>query len=350
MEVYRRNREESSCYTLQWMIVEKYYSTYRRLRASSHIRELAADVTLSHRDFIQPLFIDENVSKSTPILTLSGINSDTIESAIVQIESDLKNGVTKFLLFPVPKHKTESNFDFNFVVNAVKKIKATFDNSVWLAADVCLCAYTSHGHCGILNSEGSRVLNSETVNALANYALHLAQASADCIAPSDLMDGRVAAIRNILDKHDFDHIAVMSYSAKFGSHYYGPFRDACKSTPGKGSGLSDRKTYQISPFNSADAVQSALRDFEEGADILMIKPALLNLDILYQLRQLVHAPLAVYHVSGEYESIELLANQNSIERSKGHVEVWTSLKRAGANTIISYASRHAKDWIDKIEY
>ena len=142
----------------------------------------------------------------------------------------------------------------------------------------------------------------------------------------------------------------MSYSAKFGSQYYGPFRDACKSTPGKGSGLNDRKTYQISPFHSADALQSALRDFEEGADILMIKPALLNLDILYQLRQRVHAPLAVYHVSGEYESIELLARQNIIDRSKGHVEVWTSLKRAGANSIISYASRHAKEWIDKIEY
>ena len=330
--------------------MEKQYSTHRRLRASSHIRELVSDVTLSHRDFIQPLFIDESISKITPISTLTEINSDTVESAIQQIEKDMGGGVTKFLLFPVPKQKTESNFDFSFVVNAVRKIKSTFGNSVWLAADVCLCAYTSHGHCGILNSEGTRVLNNETVNTLAQYALLLAQAGADCIAPSDLMDGRVAAIRSILDKNDFDHVSVMSYSAKFGSQYYGPFRDACKSTPDKGSGLNDRKTYQISPFNSADAVQSALRDFEEGADILMVKPALLNLDILYQLRQLVHAPLAAYHVSGEYESIELLTKQNIIDRSKGHVEVWTSLKRAGANSIISYASRYAKDWIDKIEY
>ncbi len=314
------------------------------------MRELASDVTLTHRDFIQPLFIDESVSKSTSISTLTEVNSDTIESAIQQIEKDLKKGITKFLLFPVPKQKTESNFDFSFMSSAVKKIRSTFGNSVWLAADVCLCAYTSHGHCGILNSEGTRVLNNETVNVLSQYALQLAQAGADCIAPSDLMDGRVAAIRSILDKNDFDHIAVMSYSAKFGSQYYGPFRDACKSVPGKGSGLNDRKTYQISPFNSADAIQSALRDFEEGADILMIKPALLNLDILYQLRQLVHAPLAVYHVSGEYESIELLAKQNIIDRSKGHVEVWASLKRAGANSIISYASRYSKEWIDKIEY
>lgn len=330
--------------------MEKYHSTYRRLRASSHIRELVSDVTLSHRDFIQPLFIDESVSGRTSIATLSEINSDTIESAIQQIENDLKNGVAKFLLFPVPKHKAESNFDFSFVLNAVKKIKSAFGNSVWLAVDVCLCAYTSHGHCGILNQYGSSVLNNETANVLAQYALQLAQAGADCIAPSDLMDGRVAAIRNILDEHDFDHIAVMSYAAKFSSQYYGPFRDACKSTPGKGSSLYDRKTYQISPFNSADAIQSALRDFDEGADILMVKPALLNLDILYQLRQLVKAPLAVYHVSGEYEGIELLARQNIIERHKGHVEVWISLKRAGANSIISYASRHAKEWIDKIEY
>lgn len=330
--------------------MKKYYSTNRRIRASRHIRELTSDVTLSHRDFIQPLFVDESVSGRTPIATLSEINSDTIESAIQQIENDIQRGITKFLLFPVPKHKTESNFDFSFVLNAVKKIKSNFGDSIWLAADVCLCAYTSHGHCGILNSDGSRVLNNETVDTLAQYALQLTQAGVDCIAPSDLMDGRVAAIRNLLDEHDFDHIAVMSYSAKFGSQYYGPFRDACKSTPGKGSSLSDRKTYQISPFNSTDAVQSALRDFEEGADILMIKPALLNLDILYQLRLLVQAPLAVYHVSGEYESIELLAKQNIIDRSKGHVEVWTSLKRAGANSIISYASRHAKEWIDKIEY
>ena len=287
---------------------------------------------------------------STPISTLTEINSDTIESVIEQIEIDLKNGISKFLLFPIPRNKAENNFDFSFVLLAVKRIKETFGDSVWLVADVCLCAYTSHGHCGILNSDKTRVLNHETVSIIALYALQLAQAGTDCIAPSDLMDGRVAAIRLALDNNGFDHIAIMSYSAKFSSHYYGPFRDACKSTPGKGSTLRDRRTYQISPFNSSDAIQSAVRDRQEGADILMIKPALLNLDILYQLRQLVRAPLAVYHVSGEYESIELLAKQNSIERDKGHVEVWASMKRAGANCIISYASRHAKDWIDKIEY
>lgn len=330
--------------------MENYNTTHRRLRTSNHIRELVSNVTLSHRDFIQPLFIDESISKRTPIASLSEINSDTIESILLQIENDVKNGITKFLLFPVPKQKTESNFDFGFVLNVIKKIRINFGNSIWLAADVCLCAYTSHGHCGILNSDGSKVLNNETAQTLAQYALQLAQAGADCIAPSDLMDGRVAAIRTILDKNDFDHIAIMSYAAKFSSQYYGPFRDACKSSPGKGNVLHDRKTYQISPFNSADAIQSAIRDQEEGADILMVKPALLNLDILFQLRQLTFSPLATYHVSGEYESIELLAKQNLLQRDKGHVEVWTSLKRAGTDIIISYASRYAKEWIDKIEY
>ncbi len=330
--------------------MKQYFSTYRRLREGSHIRELASDVTLTHRDFIQPLFIDESVSMRTPIATLSEINSDTLESTIKQIESDLKHGVSKFLIFPVPKLKSESNFDFSYIVNAIKKIKSTFGSSVWLSADVCLCSYTSHGHCGILNSEGTRVLNNETAHAIALYALQLAEAGADFIAPSDLMDGRVAAIRDTLDTNGFDHVGILSYAAKFGSHYYGPFRDACKSAPGKGTGLMDRKTYQISPFNSVDALRSAVRDFNEGADILMIKPALLNLDMLVQLRKLILAPLAVYHVSGEYEGIELLAQKNIMDRSRGHIEVWTSLKRAGANIIISYASRHAKEWIDKIEY
>lgn len=330
--------------------MEKFHSTHRKLRANRHVRELAATVSLSHRDFIQPLFVDESISQRAPIITLSEINSDTNESVLRQIESDLKHGITKFLLFPVPKHKTEINFDFSFALKTLQKIRSAFGDTIWLAADVCLCAYSSHGHCGIFNPEQSRIANNESVNVLAQYALQFAQAGADCIAPSDLMDGRVRAIRNTLDSNGFDHIAIMSYAAKFSSHYYGPFRDACKSTPGQGSALPDRKTYQISPFNSADAIQSAWRDHQEGADILIVKPALLNLDILYQLRQMVHTPLATYHVSGEYESIELLAKQKLLQRDKGHVEVWTSLKRAGANSIISYASRHAKDWIDKIEY
>jgi len=314
------------------------------------MRELVATVTLSHKDFIQPLFVDESMSQRTAITTLNGIHSDTIESAIHQINEDLKKGITKFLLFPVPKEKRETNFDFNFPLKVVRDIKSAFGDRIWLAADVCLCAFTSHGHCGILNPDRTSVLNDETVKTLADYANQLAQAGADCIAPSDLMDGRVKAIRASLNQSGYDQIAIMSYSAKFGSAYYGPFRDACKSVPGNENVLRDRKTYQLSPFNLKDAMRTAIRDSEEGADIIMIKPALLNVDILHGLRSSVYVPLAAYHVSGEYQSIELLAQQKSIEREKGHVEVWTTLKRAGADVIISYASRFAKEWIERIEY
>ena len=327
-----------------------YFSNQRRLRANRHIRELAASVVLSHRDFIQPLFIDQSMSSREPISTLTGVNSDTIASAIEQIAADLKKGVSKFLLFPVPREKKDSKFDFSFVSKAVKEIRTAFGDSVWLASDLCLCAYTSHGHCGILSSDRSRVLNNETVQILAQYALQLAESGIDCIAPSDLMDSRVAAIRDTLNVNGYDYVSIMSYSSKFTSYYYGPFRDACKSEPGGKNILQDRKTYQISPYNTGDAIQSAYRDIEEGADIIMIKPALLNLDILTRLKQTIQSPLAVYHVSGEYQSIELLAQQKSIERDKGHLEVWTSLKRGGADMIISYASRHAREWIENMEY
>ena len=165
-----------------------------------------------------------------------------------------------------------------------------------------------------------------------------------------MMDGRIGAIRDILNEHQLDDVSIMSYSAKFSSQFYGPFRDACKSTPGNNNKLHDRKTYQASPFNKNDALLSTLRDIEEGADIVMVKPALPYLDIIHELSETIQLPLAAYHVSGEYQSIELLAQNNIIERDKAHLEIWTALKRAGANIIISYAARHAKEWIEKIEY
>lgn len=328
----------------------KYYYSHRRIRANRHIRELTSEVNLSHRDFIQPLFVDESVPVRTPIANLNEINSDTVDSLLEQIHSDVANGVSKFLLFPVPLHKKEYGFDYSFVLTAVERIKKEFGDSVWVASDVCLCAYTSHGHCGILNEKNDRVLNQETVNELTKYAVELAKAGADCIAPSDMMDGRVGSIRSALNEANFDHIAVMSYSVKFSSQFYGPFRDACKSSPGKNLPLKDRKTYQLSAFNINDALRSALRDSREGADIIMVKPALPNLDVIHRLKAQIDQPLATFHVSGEYQAIELLAQQNILERNKAHLEIWTSLKRAGANMVISYASRHAKKWIEGVEY
>jgi porphobilinogen synthase len=327
-----------------------FHSNRRRIRANSHIRELAATVQLHHKDFIQPLFLDESVTQQTPIATLSQINSDTIESLLQQIESDVQKGISKFLLFPVPVKKAENNFDYSFATTAIQKIKSTFSNTVWLAADVCLCSYTSHGHCGILNTTRDKVLNDASVKELANYALQLAQAGTDCIAPSDMMDGRIGAIRNILDTNQFDDVSIMSYSAKFSSQFYGPFRDACKSTPGNNCNIHNRKTYQASAFNKNDAILCTLRDIEEGADIVMVKPALVYLDMIHELSNIIKHPLAAYHVSGEYQSIELLAQNNIIERDKAHLEVWTALKRGGATIIISYAARYAKEWIEKMEY
>jgi porphobilinogen synthase len=327
-----------------------YHNNRRRIRANQHIRELAATVQLNYKEFIQPLFLDESVTEQTPIATLNEINADTLQSIILQIESDLQKGISKFLLFPVPAKKSEQNFDFSFTISGIKEIKKKFGDRIWLAADICLCAYTSHGHCGILNVSKDKVLNDESVKELAKYSLALAKAGADCIAPSDMMDGRIGAIRNILNENNFDDVSIMSYSAKFSSQFYGPFRDACKSAPGNNCNIHNRKTYQASAFNKNDAILSTLRDIDEGADIVMVKPALPYLDIIYELSETIKLPLAAYHVSGEYQSIELLALNNIIERDKAHLEIWTALKRGGAAIIISYAARHAKEWIERIEY
>jgi porphobilinogen synthase len=213
----------------------------------------------------------------------------------------------------------------------------------------CLCSYTTHGHCGILNYDHSKLINNETVNVLSKYAAQLANAGADCIAPSDMMDGRIAAIKNSLLSFSFDDVSIMSYSTKFSSQLYGPFRDACNSTPNS-KGIQNRKSYQISPFNINDAIASSIRDEEEGADILMVKPAALYTDVIAALKPQTLKPIAAYHVSGEYASIEAMVQQGFMQREAAHAEVWTALVRSGANMIISYAARNGKEWIDKIVY
>ncbi len=322
-----------------------YPLTQRRLRTATHIRELTASVRLSHKNFIQPLFVDEEIQAPREVAGLKGVQVNTIDSILPDIEQHIKKGITKFLLFPVPANKKENDFDFSFSVNAIKKIKETFGEHIWVAADVCLCSYTSHGHCGILNEDHSQLLNSKTVDVLSHYSSLLANAGADCIAPSDMMDGRIAGIRNKLDALGFDQVSIMSYAAKFSSQFYGPFRDACHSVPNT-NGLQNRKTYQLSPFNINDALASALRDEKEGADILMVKPAALYTDIIAKLKQQTLKPVAAYHVSGEYAAIESLAEKKLLNREAAHIEVWAALQRSGADIIISYASGHAKEWIE----
>ena len=326
-----------------------YPVTQRRLRSDTHIRELTASVRLSYKSFIQPLFVDESISEPRFVTGLNGVQVDTIHSVLRSIENCVEAGVTKFLLFPVPKQKYERDFDFSFAISAIKNIKEFFGDDVWIAADLCLCSYTSHGHCGILNEDHSKLVNHKTVEVLAKYATQLAIAGADCISPSDMSDGRIAAIRTSLDALGYDTVNIMSYSAKFSSQFYGPFRDACHSAPNT-KGLKNRKTYQLSPLNINDAIASSLRDENQGADILMVKPGALYTDVIAKLKQQTLKPVAAYHVSGEYAAIELLAEKGLVNRQAAHLEVWTALTRAGADIVISYAALHAKEWIEKMEY
>lgn len=326
-----------------------YPITQRRLRVDAHIRELTASVRLSYKSFIQPLFVDEAINEPRAVTGLNNVEVDTASSVLYAMEQMIKTGANKFLLFPVPATRVEYNFDFSFAGSVIRSIKENFGNDVWIASDLCLCSYTSHGHCGILNEDHSRLVNHKTVDVLSKYAAQLAVAGADCVAPSDMTDGRIAAIRTSLDSLGYDTVSIMSYSAKFSSQFYGPFRDACHSAPNT-NGLKNRKTYQLSPLNRNDAIASSIRDEKEGADILMVKPSALYTDVIAKLKQQTLRPIAAYHVSGEYAAIESLAEKNLVDREAAHLEVWVALTRAGADIIISYAAKNAKEWIDKMEY
>lgn len=327
----------------------QYPATHRRLRSNPQMRELTSSIRLSHHAFIQPLFVEESITSPRDIKGLSDIQVETRDSILHAVENNLAQGIQKFLLFPIPATKSERNFNYDFAASIVKLLKSHFDQEIWLALDVCLCSYTSHGHCGLLSKDHTTVINDASVAELSKYAAVLANAGADCIAPSDIMDGRISSIRTTLDALKFDHVSIMSYAAKFSSQWYGPFRDACHSSP-NGKGLKNRKSYQHSPFNPDDALASALRDDREGADILMVKPAGLYTDIIARLKHQTLKPIAAYHVSGEYAAIELLAQQELLNREAAHMETWAALTRSGANIIISYAAKHAKQWIDTYQY
>ncbi|MBI4924352.1 MAG: porphobilinogen synthase [Bdellovibrio sp.] len=325
-------------------------TSLRRLRQSNFIRELIQEVKISHKQFVQPLFVVQDIAKRESIPALTGVFRETAETLIAQIESDIEAGVQKFLLFGVPSKKTTNNFNFDFCAKQIQNIKKHFGKDIFLAVDVCLCSFTEHGHCGILVND--HIENDSTVSELARAACTYAEAGADCVAPSDMMDGRVRAIRSSLDAKNYTRTLIMSYSAKFHSKFYGPFRIAANSAPNTNTltdhlkcDLQDRSTYQIDPARPKDAFLSSLRDAEEGADILMVKPGLPYLDILSQLTKQIPRPWAVYEVSGEYAAIELLAEKKLIAASTAHLEAWIAFARAGASMIISYGARNAKNWI-----
>jgi porphobilinogen synthase len=327
----------------------EYPITQRRLRTSALVRELTASVKLSHKSFIQPLFVEEGLVVPRAVQGLGTVQVETLHSVSDVVAAQLENGIAKFLLFPVPAKKQDQPVDFSFATKLVSSLKEKFGDRIWLAADLCLCSYTTHGHCGVLNEDHTCLLNSPTVQTLVQYATKLAVAGVDCIAPSDMTDGRIGAIRTQLDALGFEQVTIMSYAAKFSSQFYGPFRDACHSAP-QSKGLQNRKTYQHSPLNPSDALASVLRDEKEGADILMIKPAALYTDMIASVKTITNRPVAAYHVSGEYAAIEALAEKGLVNRAAAHLEVWAALTRAGADIIISYAAGEARQWIAEMEY
>lgn len=317
----------------------------RRNRLSAAIRELTSEVSLSPGKLIQPLFVVEDLHRREPVPGLDDVYRDTADSLAAQVEADLENGIAKFLLFSVPAEKRLSDFDHSFAAAQIAALRRRFGRGIWLAVDVCLCSHTSHGHCGILNDSWDHVDNPASVSALTGAALAYAAAGADCVAPSDMMDGRIAAIRGALAGSGHDQVAIMSYAAKFHSAFYGPFRLAADSAPAdpQGNGrLRDRASYQIDPARPRDALLSALRDEQEGADILMVKPGLPCLDVLGQLSEKIPRPWAVYQTSGEQAAMELLAREGLADSRRMQAETWTAFHRAGAQMIISYAARRAR--------
>ena len=319
----------------------------RRLRTTAALRDLVAETDLRPRHLIQPYFVQHHKGTSE-IASLPGISRSGIHETVHQVEQDLKRGLKSVLLFGVPDAHEKSPdakgcHDHEGVVpKAVAALKKAFGADVIVMTDVCLCAYTSSGHCGLSDDEGV-ILNDETLPLLAEMALRHAEAGADVVAPSDMMDGRVAAIRARLDGAGFTQTALLSYAIKHAGAYYGPFRDAADSSPKFG----DRKTYQMDPRNAREGLRDALLDVQEGADMLMVKPALPNLDLIWRLREAQLAPICAYHVSSEFSTVKAADRLGWVNGDQLMLEHLTAIRRAGADMIVTYAGRETveKGWI-----
>jgi len=306
------------------------------------VREMVAETRLSKDMFIYPYFVVPGKDTVHSIDAMPGVSHFSCDTLVRDVEKSLKLGINKVLLFGVGEHKTDdasSSYDKNSVVaTAVKELKSAFGKDIFVITDVCTCAYTTHGHCGIMHDD--YVHNDQTVGVLAKMALTHAKAGADMVAPSDMMDGRVLGIRNVLDQNNLENTAIMSYSIKFASAYYGPFREAADSAPNKG----DRKAYQMDFRNPNETMREALLDEQEGADILMVKPALAYLDIIHRLKENTDLPVACYNVSGEYSMVKAAAQKGWIDEQKVVMENMYAFSRAGASIIITY---HAREILEK---
>ncbi|EQA46437.1 porphobilinogen synthase [Leptospira broomii serovar Hurstbridge str. 5399] len=316
---------------------ESYGMELRRNRISPAIRNLTSSESLNAKKMIQPLFVAESLKDRESMSSLPGVFRDTKETVLKQIESDSKAGVEHFLLFLVPGNKSNDSIPTKFYEEVIGGIKRNFPETfLWI--DTCLCSLTTHGHCGLLDAKG-RIDNAKSVRRLSEIALCYANSGADGISPSDMMDGRVASHRKILDEHGFETLPVMSYSTKFKSNFYGPFREAAESAPGHG----DRSSYQIDVRNKEDSLLSSLRDAKEGADLLMVKPGLTAIDLIQPIRNATGLPVGAYQVSGEYASLSLLAENGFCKFEDVLKETWQVFGRAGASYLITYAARRGKE-------
>lgn len=320
----------------------------RRLRLKENIRELVRETRLDIRDFIYPLFVVEGEGVKNEISSMPDVYQMSIDNILKECEELEKLGIYHILLFGIPKHKdscgSEALSDKGIVAKAIAAIKSKYPQII-ITADLCFCEYTDHGHCGIIDNNLKTVDNDATLEILGQQAVVLCNSGADIIAPSTMMDGMVLHIRNSLDKTGFSHIPIMSYSTKFASAYYGPFRDVAQSAPSFG----DRKSYQEDPANRREAILESLNDEAEGADILMVKPALAYLDIVRDVRERTLLPLAIYNVSGEYAILKAAQKAGVIDYEKTMIETMIAFKRAGADIIISYHTKEIARYLKKIK-
>ena len=320
----------------------------RRLRRSSALRNLVRETHLNAHNFVLPLFISEKVQQRRPIASMPGVFQFPIKEVADEARAAQDLGLQAVLLFGIPEQKDEqasgAYAEDGIVQKALREIKSKCPDLVTIT-DVCLCEYMSHGHCGVTRIDGDHfhVLNDDSVKLLVKTALSHATAGADIVAPSDMMDGRVGAIRAALDATGFDQTAIMSYAAKFASAFYGPFREAAESPPQFG----DRRSYQMDFANANEALREVALDVDEGADIVMVKPALPYMDILWRVHERFGKPTAVYHVSGEYAMVKGAVEKGLLNERDAVLEIMTALKRAGANIIVTYWARELARWLQK---
>lgn len=317
----------------------------RRLRKNSTVRKLFSKMMLSRFNFVYPIFIDENIDNRKAIKSMPFQYRQSLKTLTNEVESLVSLGITSVMLFGIPRVKDENGLSAyaknGIIQKAIRSLKSNFGDSIVVITDVCLCEYTSHGHCGVVRK--GRVLNDETLDVLAKIAVSHAEVGADIVAPSGMMDGQVSKIRNALDVREFVDVSIMSYSAKFASSFYSPFREAADSKPAFG----DRRGYQMNYANINEALREVELDISEGVDAVIVKPALAYLDVIHAVRNRFLIPLAAFNVSGEYSTVKNASKQGLIDERDAVLEILTSIKRAGADIIITYHAKDAAKWLQE---